>query len=58
MVKKIERPQMLLLFKDVRYVVKYLQKYVTRNGIPHPAGPRGGDPDPGPPVFLPCSDTI
>ena len=51
MVTKIERPQMLLHFKEVRYIVKYLQNYETRNGIPHP----GGDPDP--PVFLPCSDT-
>ena len=42
-------------FNEVRYVANNLQNYATRNGIPHPAGPQGGDPDP--PVFLSCSDT-
>ena len=43
-------------FNKVRYVANTcnLQNYATRNGTPHPAGPRGGDPDP--PVFLTCSD--
>ena len=35
-------------FNEVRYIANNLQKNAIRNGIPHPAGPRGGHPDPPP----------
>lgn len=42
-------------FDEILNVVQYLQNYATQNGIPQPAGPRGGGPEPQ--VYLPCSDT-
>ena len=36
-------------FNEVRYIANNLQKNAIRNGIPHPAGPRGGHPDHPPP---------
>ena len=42
-------------FQEIQNAVQFLTHYANQHGIPQPAGPRGGDPDP--PIFLPCSDT-
>ena len=44
-----------LVFEDVKRVVKFLESYASKNGLPQPAAPRG-HPDI-PPVYLHSSLT-